>query len=512
MGATPVHHTDTDDGTWDGPAQEVKLETPLTKAIGDDTFAWMDDSDDADPTTKSAWKFIHHFVSADGEPGAASTQACSTGIGILNGARTGTTIPDDDRKGVWKHLAAHLTDAGIKEEDVPELKSADQLLDERAAGDNCNRCDGSGTVKLNDEEVECPQCGGTGAGDNNSTETNSNKVPAAVRRDLYKNITEQKVASRSEFDIREIANGTGGTSLRFTGFASVTGDEASYEMEDWMGPWTESVSVGAFGKTLDEGADVAFLLNHSGMTLARTKPGTLKLSEETDGAKSPIYGVTGLHSQADLDPTNPMVQAMRSAVDRGDLDEMSFAFRVMRQEWNDDYTQRWINEVSLDKGDVSLVNYGANPTTGGTVAMRQRLGIRNDEMPEGRVLLLSKRAAIRRLTAHIELQEGREGKVFSADNEALLRTALEALHSTDDKDIPGIVVQLQAIDAAEDVAQKAIAAALGTANPDGDPDDLKPALDPPPQAQSSSFVLPDHGLAARHQLEALRHAPRRVEA
>jgi DnaJ-class molecular chaperone len=51
---------------------------------------------------------------------------------------------------------------------------------------------------------------------------------------------------------------------------------------------------------------------------------------------------------------------------------MSFAFRVLRQEWNEDYTRRWINEVSLDKGDVSLVNYGANPTTGGTVSIRQR--------------------------------------------------------------------------------------------------------------------------------------------
>jgi HK97 family phage prohead protease len=143
-------------------------------------------------------------------------------------------------------------------------------------------------------------------------------------------------------------------------------------MEDPYGPWTESVTKGSFKKTLAESADVAFLLNHTGMTLARTKPGTLKLSEVVDGANSPVYGITGLHTEALLDPQNLYVQAMRSAVDRGDLDEMSFAFRVLRQEWNEDYTRRWINEVSLDKGDVSLVNFGANPHTGGSVALRQR--------------------------------------------------------------------------------------------------------------------------------------------
>jgi hypothetical protein len=47
--------------------------------------------------------------------------ACSSGIAILNGGRTGTTIPSADREGVYRHLAAHLKDAG---KDAPELKSA----------------------------------------------------------------------------------------------------------------------------------------------------------------------------------------------------------------------------------------------------------------------------------------------------------------------------------------------------------------------------------------------------
>ena len=38
MGAVPVHHTGTDDGPWDGPAQVKKLNTPLTAKIGDQSF------------------------------------------------------------------------------------------------------------------------------------------------------------------------------------------------------------------------------------------------------------------------------------------------------------------------------------------------------------------------------------------------------------------------------------------------------------------------------------------
>ena len=230
---------------------------------------------------------------------------------------------------------------------------------------SCNRCGGDGTVSLQDQDITCPQCKGTGTGENNAGQDaadllSANSAWEAPARDMH-GIPETRVSSRTEFELREVPNGTGGTNLRFTGFASTTDTE--YEMEDWLGPFVESVSSGAFRKTLSEGADVAFLLNHQGMTLARTKSGTLKLSEETDGKRSPVYGVTGLHSEALLDPTNMHVQTMRSAVDRGDLDEMSFAFRVMRQEWNAEYDRRWINEVSLDKGDVSLVNYGANPTT-----------------------------------------------------------------------------------------------------------------------------------------------------
>ena len=81
-----------------------------------------------------------------------------------------------------------------------------------------------------------------------------------------------------------------------------------------------------------------------------TKSKTLKLSATPD-----------LRAVASLDPANPTVQEIRSAMSRGDMDQMSIGFRVTRQEWNGDYTQRWIKEVELF--DVSVVTYPASTTT-----------------------------------------------------------------------------------------------------------------------------------------------------
>ena len=171
-------------------------------------------------------------------------------------------------------------------------------------------------------------------------------------RSQRRNVVERRAVAR-DFELRSADDGSGGSTLTFTGYASVT--ESSYEMEDWLGPYTEVIRSGAFGKTLAEGADVPFKLNHDGMTLARTKSGTMKLSEDD----------TGLNVEAEFDPRNSAVRDMQSAMERGDMDEMSFGFRVMRQEWSPDFTQRDILEVNLNKGDVSLVNYGANPATAG---------------------------------------------------------------------------------------------------------------------------------------------------
>ena len=162
-------------------------------------------------------------------------------------------------------------------------------------------------------------------------------------------------------DVRE--ERTGATPLEFredatTGQVVLRGYAATYEPYDcYGGPdaggWVEQLRADSFSRTLSANPDVMLLLNHTGAPLARTKSGTMVLRADR----------RGLLVEATLDASDPDVQALLPKMRRGDLDEMSFAFRVKDQEWNSDYTHRTIKEVSLQKGDVSVVNYGMNPNT-----------------------------------------------------------------------------------------------------------------------------------------------------
>jgi uncharacterized protein len=153
-------------------------------------------------------------------------------------------------------------------------------------------------------------------------------------------------------EIRSTETGT----VEFRGFA--TSYETWYDVAGGIerGGWEEMVTAGAGRRTLNTRPDVRLLVNHDGIPLARTRSGTLELEEQDAG----LY----VFAPA-LDLRNPTVQEVQSAMDRRDLDEMSFAFRATRQEWNADYTQRTIREYALDVdgSDVSIVTYPANKAT-----------------------------------------------------------------------------------------------------------------------------------------------------
>lgn len=156
--------------------------------------------------------------------------------------------------------------------------------------------------------------------------------------------------------------------VQLDGIASVV--DTWYEMYDFFGPYNEKVARGAFDKTLSQAPDVAFLLNHRGMTMARTKV-SKTLSLWTDQAGS-------LAMKAELNAQRQDVQDLRHAVDDGDVDQMSFAFRITDGSWNFDYTEFTITEVDLDRGDVSAVNYGANPYTSISARSKQALSSVDD--------------------------------------------------------------------------------------------------------------------------------------
>lgn len=149
---------------------------------------------------------------------------------------------------------------------------------------------------------------------------------------------------------------TEGETVEFRGYATAYEHEYPVAGGPDEGGWLEVIALGAARRTLNARPDVRLLVNHEGLPLARTRSGTLTLEEDE-------RGLVAVAPQLDL--RNPRVQELRSAMDRGDVDEMSFAFRVTRQEWNTDFTVRRILEFALDVAgsDVSIVTYPANPAT-----------------------------------------------------------------------------------------------------------------------------------------------------
>lgn len=160
--------------------------------------------------------------------------------------------------------------------------------------------------------------------------------------------------------IRDGAAGPGGP-LVFDGFASVT--DRAYEMWDAFGPYNEFVHVGAFTETLAANPDVPLVLDHtSSRRIARTGNAVspLLLTEVTTG------DTTGLHVLApSLDMTDPdtayIVPKLRSQL----IDEMSFRFMITSGRWSDTFDEFHIHAVDINRGDVSIVGYGANPHTVG---------------------------------------------------------------------------------------------------------------------------------------------------
>jgi HK97 family phage prohead protease len=69
----------------------------------------------------------------------------------------------------------------------------------------------------------------------------------------------------------------------------------------------------------------------------------------------------GLKVEANLDPANPDAARVLSALRRGDLSQMSFAFDAIRDSWSADGKERELQEVRLY--DVSVVTFPAYEET-----------------------------------------------------------------------------------------------------------------------------------------------------
>jgi HK97 family phage prohead protease len=162
--------------------------------------------------------------------------------------------------------------------------------------------------------------------------------------------------------------------------------ERGYPMWDSFGEYEERIARGAGRATIAANPNVMFLVNHKGVTMARTHNGTLFLEERDEG---------GFHD-AWLNPERPDVQIIKAAMNDGDVEEMSFAFLIPdgAGEWSEDFMTFEIRSYDIDRGDVSAVNMGANPNTDIAARAGQILD-ELDHLPEGALPEASARLARR---------------------------------------------------------------------------------------------------------------------
>jgi phage head maturation protease len=197
-------------------------------------------------------------------------------------------------------------------------------------------------------------------------------------------VTSQRITDFKANQLRSSVEQRNGLDMfHVTGHASVV--DTPYEMWDMFGPYNEIMHGDAFKTTLAADPDVNFVVNHTGLTMARTvqldptKKPTLELEMGQLGKYNGLVSDAWLNADA---KRRPDVAMLISAIEDGLITEMSFKFMIVHGRWSEDWMTYTISEVDLDKGDVSAVNYGANPFT--TISARSREWMRMAEgMPLG---------------------------------------------------------------------------------------------------------------------------------
>jgi len=152
-----------------------------------------------------------------------------------------------------------------------------------------------------------------------------------------------------------VLDGEGETPSLISGYAALFG-----ALSEDLGGFRERINPGAFAKTVQE-ADVRALWQHDvNYVLGRTKSGTLELSEDEKGLAFTIKP--------------PEAQWARDALvtmRRGDVDQMSFGFEAVRDEWEQEAGGEAIRTlVEVKLFDVSPVTFPAYPQTSAEVRAR----------------------------------------------------------------------------------------------------------------------------------------------
>lgn len=134
---------------------------------------------------------------------------------------------------------------------------------------------------------------------------------------------------------------------------TITGTAAVYNAQSLdLGGFREVILPGAFTKTLSEtGTKKAYWNHNSDRVLGSTKSGTLRLQEQEDG----------LHFE--IDPPAWADEHMES-IRRGDVDQMSFGFRTIKDRWGQTSDGKVLRElIEVQLFEVSPVAMPAYPQT-----------------------------------------------------------------------------------------------------------------------------------------------------
>lgn len=190
-----------------------------------------------------------------------------------------------------------------------------------------------------------------------------------ARRLVARSATQRR-AARFVVERRDAGDGDG-AALHVAGHAAVWNTLSLPLYDWWEGRYVEQIAVGAFTKTLQE-ADVRMLINHNpDLVCARTASGTLRLAEDN----------VGLAIDADMADTS-YCRDLAALLARGDVDQMSFMFEVVRDEWDETAEgtpRRTLLECKLY--DVSPVTFPAYEETeiglraGAVGTLCRRLGL-----------------------------------------------------------------------------------------------------------------------------------------
>jgi HK97 family phage prohead protease len=152
--------------------------------------------------------------------------------------------------------------------------------------------------------------------------------------------------------------------VKVQGYAAVFNARANI-----AGVFEEVIEPGAFTEAITRD-DVVFLADHTGMPMARTRSGTLKLSQDDHG----------LFIETELDTSDPDSQRVVAKMRRGDLDKMSFAFYadVEELDTSGNLPVRTIKKASLV--DVSVVTWPAYDQTEIAIRSMARLTKKNSNL------------------------------------------------------------------------------------------------------------------------------------